>query len=124
MVKKSDWDDESTSEIRVSLLPVSMEAKPFVLQMVQGPGAPKDFDLFADELVLGRASDADIPINSTDLSRRHVRFKKSGGQFTVEDLGSCNGVYLNGLKVHAAVLHEGDNVQLGTVVFIYREGRE
>lgn len=124
MAKKSDWDDESTSEIRVSLMPVSMEAKPYVLQMVQGPGAPKDIELFSDELVLGRAADADIPINSTDLSRRHVRLKKAAGQYAIEDLGSRNGVYLNGLKVHSAVLHEGDNIQLGTVVFIYREGRE
>ncbi len=124
MSKKNDWDDESTSEIRVSLMPVSMEAKPYVLQMVQGPGAPKDYELFTEEMVLGRASDADIPINSTDLSRRHVKLKKAMGQFSIEDLGSRNGVYLNGLRVHSAVLHEGDNVQLGTVVFIYREGRE
>ena len=51
MAKKSDWDDESTSEIRVSLMPVSMEAKPYVLQMVQGPGAPRDYELALGQVI-------------------------------------------------------------------------
>jgi pSer/pThr/pTyr-binding forkhead associated (FHA) protein len=45
------------------------------------------------------------------------------GQFTLVDLESRNGVYLNGVKVHSALLHDGDNIQLGTVVFVFHEGR-
>jgi pSer/pThr/pTyr-binding forkhead associated (FHA) protein len=92
--------------------------------MITGPGAPKTYELFLEEVVVGRAIDADIPVNSTDLSRKHVAMRRTGpSQWTVVDLESRNGVYLNGLKVHSAVLHDGDNLQLGTVVFVFHEGR-
>ncbi len=124
MPKKDDWAEESTSEISVNLLPLSMEQMPSSLQMVAGPGAPRTYELFVDEVVVGRAIDADIPINSTDLSRRHLALKRSvHGQYTLSDLDSRNGVYLNGVKVHSALLHDGDNIQLGTVVFVFHEGR-
>jgi pSer/pThr/pTyr-binding forkhead associated (FHA) protein len=41
---------------------------------------------------------------------------------TVTDLNSSNGMYLNGVKAHSAVLHEGDQIQIGNVVFIFHEG--
>lgn len=119
-----DWADESTNPINVSLLPLSLEQQPSSLEMVTGPGAPKTWELFRDEVVVGRAIDADIPINSTDLSRKHIALKRSPhGQYTVTDLESRNGLYLNGVKVHSALLHDGDNLQLGTVVLVFREGR-
>jgi|SRR5687768_2456138 len=119
-----NWTEESTNPISVSLLPLSFEQQPCALHMVTGPGAPKTYELFRDEVVVGRAIDADIPVNSTDLSRRHAVLKKSGqGQYTVLDLQSRNGLYLNGVRVHSALLHDGDNLQLGTVVFVFHEGR-
>jgi pSer/pThr/pTyr-binding forkhead associated (FHA) protein len=118
---KTDWNDESTSEINVSLLPLSLESKQPTLEMMQGPGSPRVYELFRDEMVIGRAVDVDIPIHSTDLSRRHVMLKCQS-QVTLLDLESRNGVYLNGLRVHSAVLHEGDTIQLGSVVFVFHEG--
>jgi pSer/pThr/pTyr-binding forkhead associated (FHA) protein len=119
-----EWFDESTNPISVPLMPLSHEAQPSSLQMVTGPGAPRTYELFREEVVVGRAIDADIPINSTDLSRRHVALRRSPhGQWTVVDLESRNGVYLNGVKVHSALLHDGDNLQLGTVVLVFHEGR-
>jgi hypothetical protein len=41
---KNDWNDESTSEISVTLLPLSTEQTPSVLEMVQGPGAPRPYE--------------------------------------------------------------------------------
>ena len=121
---KNDWNDESTSEISVTLLPLSTEQTPSVLEMVQGPGAPRKYELFRAEMVVGRAIDADVPINSTDLSRRHVLLKRaSSGQFAVQDLESRNGVFLNGVKVHSAILHDGDSVQMGSILFVFHEGR-
>ena len=123
MSKRDEWTDESTNEIDVHLLPLSMEQRPPLLEMVSGPGAPRTLEIFADAMVLGRALDAEIPISASDLSRRHLVLTRVGPQVTLTDLGSRNGVYLNGVKVHAAVLHEGDNIQLGTVMFVFHEGR-
>ena len=122
--KDDDWNEESTSPVNVSLMPMSLEQQPSSLQMITGPGAPKTYELYREEVVVGRAIDADIPINSTDLSRKHMALKRSlQGQWTVVDMESRNGVYLNGVKVHSALLHDGDNLQLGTVVFVFLEGR-
>lgn len=121
---KNDWNDESTSEISVTLLPLSTEQAHAVLEMVQGPGAPRPYELFRIEMVIGRAIDADVPINSTDLSRRHVLFKRmASGQHQLLDLGGRNGVFVNGVKIHSATLHDGDSVQLGSILFVYHEGR-
>jgi pSer/pThr/pTyr-binding forkhead associated (FHA) protein len=121
---KNDWNDESTSEISVTLLPLSTEQTPAVLEMVQGPGAPRRYELHRPELVVGRSIDAEIPINSTDLSRKHVVLKRMpSGQFNLMDLKSRNGVFVNGVKVHQAVLHDGDSVQMGSLLFIFHEGR-
>ena len=43
---KNDWNDESTSEISVTLLPLSTEQAVSVLEMVQGPGAPRSYELY------------------------------------------------------------------------------
>ena len=55
MPKHDDWTDESTNPINVSLLPLSMEQQPSSLQMVTGPGAPKTYELYREEIVVGRA---------------------------------------------------------------------
>jgi pSer/pThr/pTyr-binding forkhead associated (FHA) protein len=121
---KSDWNDESTSEISVTLLPLSTEQSLSVLELVQGPGAPRRYELFRPEMVVGRAVDADVSINSTDLSRKHVLIKRnSAGQHQLIDLESRNGVFVNGVKVHLATLYDGDSIQLGTILCIYHEGR-
>ena len=123
MAKKDDWTEENTSPILVSLLPLSREEQPPSLQLLVGPGAPRTYDMTRAEMVIGRAIDADVPIATHDLSRRHAAMRRSAGyQFTIFDLESRNGVYLNGVRVHSAALHDGDNLQLGTLVFIYREG--
>lgn len=122
--RDDDWLEDATNPINVALLRMSAAQEPSSLQMVTGPGAPRKYDLWGQEVVVGRAVDTGIFINSNDLSRRHAAFRVTGpNQWTVVDLESRNGVYLNGVKVHSAVLHEGDNLQLGTVVFVFHEGR-
>ena len=121
---KNDGSDEGTREISVTLLPLSTEQTPSVLEMVQGPDAPRNYELCRAEMVIGRAIDADVSIISTDLSRRHVLLKRAAsGQFSVYDLESRNGVYVNGVKIHSAVLHDGDSIQLGSLLFVFHEGR-
>jgi pSer/pThr/pTyr-binding forkhead associated (FHA) protein len=113
-----------TREISVKITPFTTTPTPFSLHLVQGPGSPRNFTLAREEVVLGRSSEADIQVDSTDLSRKHLALRREHGQYTVLDLDSRNGVYLNGVKIHSAVLHEGDNLQLGSVVLVYHEGRE
>ncbi|MBI5772732.1 MAG: FHA domain-containing protein [Verrucomicrobia bacterium] len=98
------------------------DVRPHSLSQIEGPGAPQEFPLDRAEMILGRAEDADVRVASQRASRHHATLTLRGGEYTVRDQGSRNGVLLNGLAVHAAVLHDGDVLQLADCVFIYREG--
>jgi pSer/pThr/pTyr-binding forkhead associated (FHA) protein len=118
-----DFDSESTLVKDHSVATVRMRLKKVArLEQKQGPGAPQTHDLELSETVVGRSSSAHICIDSHLISRRHVSFAKSEEQVTVTDLNSSNGMYLNGVKAHSAVLYEGDQIQVGNVVFIFHEG--
>jgi pSer/pThr/pTyr-binding forkhead associated (FHA) protein len=92
-----------------------------VLEQVGGPGAPRRFPLELDEVIIGRAIDAHVSIDSRLLSRKHVAVTRTGQEYRATDLDSANGMYLNGVKVHSAVLHGGDTLQFGDVVMVFRE---
>jgi pSer/pThr/pTyr-binding forkhead associated (FHA) protein len=96
--------------------------KPFVLQQLQGPGAPREFFLQLDEVVIGRSLQATISVDGGGVSRQHLALRRNGPEYTATDLDSANGVFLNGVKTHSAVLREGDVLQIGDVVFVYHEG--
>lgn len=118
-----EWDDE-TVPARTDITPHSLAKgrRPCVLKQTQGPGAPQGFVLGIDRMILGRSTEADIRIDSNEISRRHLVLKKVGSEYSCTDLKSRNGIYLNGVKVHSAVLKDGDSLQIGNVVLVYREG--
>jgi len=92
-----------------------------MLEQVRGPGAPRSFPLAIDETVIGRGNQANITIDSSLLSRRHMAVRRAGPELSCVDLDSANGVYLNGVRAHSAVLHDGDTLQIGDVVFVFHE---
>lgn len=97
-------------------------ARPHVFEVKQGPGLGQKFVLDQNELILGRGEKATLTLDSEEVSRSHAKLTRTDGEYTIEDMDSRNGIVLNGLKVHAAVLRDGDQVQLGDVVLSYREG--
>ncbi|MBE2248605.1 MAG: FHA domain-containing protein [Myxococcus sp.] len=117
--------DEEVPQTMMTRLPASFKPRPrrvHALEQTAGPGSPARHELTADTLVVGRGSAADLRLDSDDISRTHAQLMRQDDEYTVEDLDSRNGVFLNGLQVHAAVLRDGDQVQLGDVVFTYVEG--
>ncbi|MEX0428640.1 FhaA domain-containing protein [Nocardioides sp. DS6] len=70
-------------------------------------------------LVVGRGTDADLRINDPGVSRRHVEFRmraddRGGLQVEVHDLGSTNGMLVDGQKMGSALLDDGSRVRIGT----------
>ncbi len=123
----TDQDDEDTWTETTRLTTVNAVERPlpklrFVLQQINGEGAPKRFVIDAPELTLGRGSEADLHIPSRDLSRLHLRIRCHQEECMIEDLNSSNGCYLNGVKVHSATLRNGDTLQLGRILFSFHEG--
>lgn len=72
-------------------------------------------------MVIGRAPQCEIQILSRAVSRRHARIEFDGNQAIISDLGTKNGIKLNGQRVQgAAVVEEGDQVVVGDIKMVYR----
>ena len=66
--------------------------------------------------VIGRSRDCDIVVEDPNVSRRHAEVRPSGGSWVVGDLGSTNGVRVNGVAIRRPqALASGDRVELGTI---------
>ena len=66
-------------------------------------------------VVLGRSRECDVVIDDANVSRKHAEVRPSGGSWTVRDLGSTNGIKINGRRVEGAQsLRAGDTIEMGT----------
>lgn len=65
--------------------------------------------------VIGRLPECDVTLDDPAVSRRHARITSDDGEYRIEDLGSTNGVRVNGETVTTARLRDGDRVDLGGV---------
>ena len=80
-------------------------------------GEDKRTVLSGSRLLIGRSRDCDITIDDPNVSRRHAELRNEDGRWVVADLGSTNGVKVNGQRVAQAALEPGDDVVLGLARF-------
>lgn len=78
---------------------------------------PYRFQLDHHSVVFGRTVENDIQIDSPSVSSRHAKMVRVKGGYELHDLGSTNGVKLNGERLGVVVLRDGSSVELGDVVF-------
>ena len=65
--------------------------------------------------VLGRSRDCDVVLDDANVSRRHAEVRPSGGSWIVNDLGSTNGIKVNGRRADGPQsIRSGDVIELGT----------
>src|SRR6185503_1856143 len=83
---------------------------------------PAAFLLKAERHVIGRdAASADLVLKAPAVSRVHAEVVRDGRHFVVRDLGSRNGVIVNGRKVQSAELEPLDEVRIGDAIFKFVE---
>lgn len=88
----------------------------------RGPQPNQVYELTSEVTNLGRDITNDIVINDREASRHHLRFMRGADGFTIEDLGSTNGTFVNGKRVTGATpLKNGDMVGLGETVTLQFE---
>ena len=71
-------------------------------------------DVKQRRVVLGRSRDCDIQVNDANVSRRHAELRHEGASYWIVDLGSTNGMEVNGRRVKRAKLSDGDTITLGS----------
>ncbi|MBL0779532.1 FHA domain-containing protein, partial [Streptomyces albidoflavus] len=71
-------------------------------------------------LVLGRSTEADVRIDDPGVSRRHCEIR-TGSPSTVQDLGSTNGIVVDGQHTTRATLRDGSRIVVGNTTIIYRQ---
>ncbi|MGI4787234.1 MAG: FHA domain-containing protein [Janthinobacterium lividum] len=92
---------------------------------LQGLAAGSTFALTDGDVTVGRDGDNEIVLAENTVSRRHARLVRDGhGQFTLTDLGSANGVYINGTRIQRAILSTGDEIKIGDNYFRFQAARE
>jgi len=100
--------DEFLAELRATLV------------IVRGQGAEGvEYVLESERILLGRGPGVDLEFADTAMSRQHAAIEFLGDGFSIRDLGSTNGVLVNGSPASAAHLKHGDRLQLGEHVFQY-----
>jgi FHA domain/zinc-ribbon domain len=63
--------------------------------------------------LIGRSPECDIFLDDVTVSRRHAEIVREGDDFTIRDLGSLNGTYVNRRRIESASLEDDDEVQIG-----------
>ncbi|MDP4586325.1 MAG: FHA domain-containing protein [Microbacteriaceae bacterium] len=79
----------------------------------RGPTVGARFLLDIALTVAGRHPDAEIFLDDVTVSRRHAEIVRDGVTFTIRDLDSLNGTYLDGERTPQGVLSDGSEIQIG-----------
>ena len=114
LVEEQNKADGTPKPITRSLIATAPHAR---LVCVSTNYAGQDFSLERDELVIGRIDDNDIVIDHRSVSRNHARITLEGRTHRIIDLGSANGVLVNGEEYAMTNLRKGDLIELGHVCF-------
>ncbi|MFB6705091.1 FHA domain-containing protein [Streptomyces sp. NPDC056333] len=121
------YEAEATGQTSVpSLSPeaqAAVDALPLgsaLLVVRRGPNSGSRFLLDSELTTAGRHPQSDIFLDDVTVSRRHVEFRRSpDGSFTVEDVGSLNGTYVNRERIDSVALSNGDEVQIGKYRLVF-----
>jgi ribosomal protein S27E len=109
---------ETAGETTMSLGPDEVEIQPEIdgpaLVVRSGGGrAGESFEAIGDRALIGRSPECDVFLDDVTVSRRHAELTREGGVFTIRDLGSLNGTFVNKRRIESSVLEDDDEVQIG-----------
>ncbi len=96
-----------------------------LLLVNSGPTSGARFAIESDMVTAGRGVGCDIFLDDVTVSREHATFSRTeSGRLAVNDKGSLNGTYVNGVRVDETLLDSGDEVQIGKFKLIYIAARD
>ncbi len=89
------------------------------LFVIRGRDQGRRFELSLDTYFIGRDHDSAIQIHDSEVSRRHAELRRENDRYTLSDLRSSNGCFINGVQVEDQLLRSGDRLQVGSTLLIY-----
>jgi pSer/pThr/pTyr-binding forkhead associated (FHA) protein len=112
---------ETVDETTLSLGPDESEAAsladnidgPALVVRSGGGRAGESFEAIGDHALIGRSPECDVFLDDVTVSRRHAELTRDGKVFTIRDLGSLNGTFVNRRRIESSVLEDDDEVQIG-----------
>jgi hypothetical protein len=90
------------------------------LEFVSGPLVGQTVNLDRDVTTIGSVAGNTVLLTDTGVSRKHIGIKRIDSGYELADLGSTNGVYVNGEKVARRKLEVGDVIRVGTTEIVFR----
>ena len=78
-----------------------------------GGRAGESFEAIGDRALIGRSPECDVFLDDVTVSRRHAELTREGKVFTIRDLGSLNGTFVNKRRIESSTLEDDDEVQIG-----------
>jgi hypothetical protein len=107
------FEVDDASEEGESLLNALGITGPALVVRSGGGMAGQTFQPADGRTLVGRSPECDIFLDDVTVSRRHAEIIREGDAFTIRDLGSLNGTYVNRKRIESAVLENDDEVQVG-----------
>jgi FHA domain-containing protein len=110
---------DTTGETTVSLGPDEVDVTsdsidgPALVVRSGGGRAGESFEAIGDRALIGRSPECDVFLDDVTVSRRHAELTREGNVFTIRDLGSLNGTFVNKRRIESSVLEDDDEVQIG-----------
>jgi pSer/pThr/pTyr-binding forkhead associated (FHA) protein len=123
--KKTESIIEGKIEIKEDISPEILESlKGFPggasgLIVLKGPNVGEKILFNKPVFRIGREADSDIFLDDITISRKHAQIEKIDAYHKISDLGSLNGIYINGKSTESKILENGDKIQVGKYVFYY-----
>jgi pSer/pThr/pTyr-binding forkhead associated (FHA) protein len=87
------------------------------LVIVEGGAAGAEYEIHENGVTVGRGPGVDIAVQDDAMSKTHAAFEPAEHGVRVRDMGSTNGIAVNGSRVDAADLKHGDRIEIGSHVF-------
>lgn len=86
------------------------------LVVIEGHGAGNEYEIRENGVTVGRGPGVDVTLQDSSMSKVHAAFEPAEGGVRVRDMGSTNGIAVNGAPVQAAHLKHGDRIEIGSHV--------
>ena len=112
----------TSSTKRGSVAPATSSASSSAYPMIEI--GQKRYLLTGTVTVLGRGSDCDIIVDDTGISRRHLELRVTPNGVIATDMGSTNGSFVEGHKISAATLVDGNTITIGRTQIMFWNAQE